>query len=90
MEDRRAGHRSLGTGVAESEHSVPANRGIPATHGGVAESESFDRGIPVQGAGPYKYIPAVRKCKGKNGECKAHPVKDEDFCIGHLRQNDKS
>jgi hypothetical protein len=67
--------------------------GEPAQSTGRAESP----GGNVQAAGlwstaPYKdpklkpKTPAKPKCKGKNGTCKAHMIKELGLCVFHARQ----
>lgn len=91
MEDRKAPKRTLGNALPEAQVRMIKNQGVVEYDGQMAANSRIKNlGIPVQGSGEYSYQPTTRSCKGKDGSCKARPIKGTDFCIGHKRQNERS
>jgi hypothetical protein len=92
MEDRNAfTDNRKGQGVPDNQARTPKVYGVPKDgFGGLVPAQARMRGSTMDEMGYLvKNYPQPetggRKCKGKDGTCKAHPMKDGDYCYGHSR-----
>lgn len=84
FKDHVAPKRKLSGGIRAAEKLIGSHQGtdgIP-TFGESVEGD----GIPVESLGRYRVKGQTQNCKGKEGACKAHRVRGEDYCVGHLKQ----
>ena len=92
MKDSKYIKNTFQRGISKAELYGEENRhggGLPI-HGGVKEETEFAAGlgVPMYGDGPVSVELAETDCHGitvKGKACKAHPVRGEELCIGHLR-----
>ena len=90
MTDSKYVKNTFKRGISSAELYGEGNRhggGVPI-HRGVEENYVGGLGMPMPGDGPISEPPQATDCSGitvKGKACKAHPVRGEKFCVGHLR-----
>lgn len=81
-------------GVPADEARTPRAFGVPkAGYGNLIPARARMRGVTMDEIGyiekNYPQSPVVTeviKCLGKEGTCKARPIKGTQLCVGHTRQ----